>query len=252
MVTVESSGSLADREATNPDEHCWQRPRVEEAEWLLALAHVPIWIPPAKPTVVIAPHPDDETLGAGGLIAWQRFRGLPVTVIAVTDGEAAYSDQPDLGAMRKREQEGALEVLGVAPTSVVRLALPDGKVASQEDLLKLRLTPLVPAGSLLVAPWKFDFHPDHEACGRVAERLALDADATLVSYLFWSWHRGTVEEITVTPLRRFVLNSTFRTIRRKALSQHRSQLQRQGGIPILSEAVLGPIDRFFETLVVHE
>ena len=48
------------------------------------------WEPPRKLTVVVAPHPDDETLLSGGLIAHQARAGVPVIVLAVTDGEAAY------------------------------------------------------------------------------------------------------------------------------------------------------------------
>ena len=65
-------------------------PRSPEAEWLAVLHNVPKWVPPMWPTVVIAPHPDDETLGAGRLIATQRRQGVPVTIVAVTNGEAAY------------------------------------------------------------------------------------------------------------------------------------------------------------------
>lgn len=44
--------------------------------------------------VVVAPHPDDEVLGCGGLIAAARAAGVPVLIIALTDGEQAYPDEP--------------------------------------------------------------------------------------------------------------------------------------------------------------
>ena len=47
------------------------------------------WEPPRKLTVVVAPHTEDETLLSGGLIAHQARAGVPVIVLAVTDGEAA-------------------------------------------------------------------------------------------------------------------------------------------------------------------
>jgi GlcNAc-PI de-N-acetylase len=37
--------------------------------------------------LVIAPHPDDETVGAGGAIATARERGWNVTVVFVTSGD---------------------------------------------------------------------------------------------------------------------------------------------------------------------
>ena len=67
------------------------------------------WEPPRKLTVVVAPHPDDETLLSGGLIAHQARAGVPVIVLAVTDGEAAYPGDPDgLARQRRREQRQAL------------------------------------------------------------------------------------------------------------------------------------------------
>ncbi len=45
------------------------------------------WTPPAIPTLVVVPHPDDEVLLVGGLIATQRERGVPFHVLGVTDGE---------------------------------------------------------------------------------------------------------------------------------------------------------------------
>jgi LmbE family N-acetylglucosaminyl deacetylase len=43
--------------------------------------------------LVIAQHPDDETLATGGLIARKTSKDIPVHVVAVTDGENAYSDR---------------------------------------------------------------------------------------------------------------------------------------------------------------
>ena len=60
------------------------------------------WQPPLCRTIVISPHPDDETLGLGGFIAHQTALGSQVIVFAVTDGEKAYSDYPGLGALRQQ------------------------------------------------------------------------------------------------------------------------------------------------------
>lgn len=72
-------------------------PLVKENIWLEALQTLPAWLPTTAPIVIVSPHPDDETLGAGGFIASQRARGIDVSVVAVTDGENAYSNSPGLG-----------------------------------------------------------------------------------------------------------------------------------------------------------
>lgn len=43
-------------------------PIIPEEKWLNFLKDHPLWIPPNSKTIILAPHPDDETLGAGGLI----------------------------------------------------------------------------------------------------------------------------------------------------------------------------------------
>jgi hypothetical protein len=65
-------------------------PLVLEDEWIDALGDLPLWDIPPEPILVLAPHPDNETLGAGGFIAAQRSAGIEVMVAAVTDGENAY------------------------------------------------------------------------------------------------------------------------------------------------------------------
>ena len=110
-------------------------PLSPEAEWLAVLQGVPQWVPPMRPTVVIAPHPDDETLGAGGLIATQRRRGVPVIVVAVTNGEAAYPGACGLGEVRRAEQQLAVAELGVDCTEVSSMHLPDGNVVAFEEAL---------------------------------------------------------------------------------------------------------------------
>lgn len=200
--------------------------------------------------LVITPHPDDETLGAGGLIASQRARGVSTVVVAVTDGENAYPDaypgERELGALRCVEQQMALQHLGVAPAEIHRLRLPDSDVAAHEHDLIQRLLPMASSATHIVAPWKGDFHPDHEACGRAAEEVARRTGASLTSYFFWTWHRGSAETLSGLPLRSFALDPRFAAAKARALACHRSQLVREHGEPILPESVLGPARRSFE------
>lgn len=221
-----------------------------EAEWLSALAGIPRWQPPPVATIVVSPHPDDETLGAGGLIAHQRRLGIPVTILAVTDGEAAYSDSAGLGRIRAGEQQAAVAKLGVDSSNILRLRLPDGRVSSCENSLRDALGRAVQGGALLVAPWLHDPHPDHEACGRVARELAQAARAHLLSYVFWAWHKTSIESLTAQPLVRLELDQELQTARAAALSCHRSQLAWKTGNPVLPPSLLSPAQRPFETFIL--
>ncbi len=149
--------------------------------------------------VVVAPHPDDEVLGAGGLLALAASAGFDVTVVAVTDGGASHPGSPtlradQLRALRPRESVAALAELGLH-TEPVRLGVPDGHVAEHEDAITDALVAVVdevtdgsPGTPWVVSTWRGDGHPDHEATGRAAARAAAAVGSRLVEHPVWTWH----------------------------------------------------------------
>ncbi len=223
-------------------------PVTAEAEWLKMLESVPPWQPPQQHTFVIAPHPDDETLAAGGLIASLRQSGVEVSVIAVTDGENCYAGE-DLRPVRPGEQAAALAWLGVDEAHIHRLHLPDSDLAACEPALTDLLFALIPDGVHLVAPWPRDFHPDHEVCGRCAQLLSGERHLTLSYYFFWTWHRGTPDLLRKLSLHRFELTGEQRLAKREALLCHASQLYHRSGEPILPMNLLEPAWRTFEVFL---
>jgi LmbE family N-acetylglucosaminyl deacetylase len=224
-------------------------PLIAEAEWLPTLRSLPNWEFPFIPTLVLAPHPDDETLGAGGLIAKLCRQGVPVTVVAITDGENAYADTQKLGEVRVPEQMEALYRLGVPESMVRRFHLPDGDVSACEDQLVDLLLPLIAPGMHLVAPWQHDFHPDHEAAGRVAARVAQIKGIPLTCYLFWTWHRGTPDMLEGVSVEKLPLTDTELQTKLHALEAHASQFEHSDGQPILSPELLIPTRRAYEVYI---
>lgn len=267
-------------------------PLVSESEWLERLeplaqlaqlaplgdlpgdlpGGLPFWELPSSRVLVLAPHPDDETLAAGGLIASLRANGVSVRVVAVTDGENAYPHEDGASSSMQRqirevEQTEALQQLGVDRSEIIRLRLPDSDVAAHEAKLIALLLPLVantsaasdnsapPAATHLIAPWHGDFHPDHEACGRAAAQVARLTGATLTSYFFWTWHRGTghtLETLDRQQLRAFPLSEQALKAKLDALHCHRSQLEHPSGEPILPERLLAPAYRPFEIFLTEK
>ena len=224
-------------------------PVVQETVWMSLLSDLPRWQPPEKSTVVISPHPDDETLGSGGLIARLRSRGTDVTVVAVTDGENAYGDDVGLGEIRVREQTNALGKLGVEPQHVVRFRFPDSGLKDCERRLTDMLQTVVSANTHIVAPWRFDFHPDHEVCGRAAKAIAREKGLQITSYFFWTWHRGDRKILNGLQLVSLHLTPDEILAKQDALRCHQSQLQHPGGSPILPEYLLEPTRRSFEVFL---
>jgi LmbE family N-acetylglucosaminyl deacetylase len=227
------------------------RPKLSEKDWSGFLRGLPSWQPTEQPVVLIAPHPDDETLGAGGFLAAQRLQGIDVVVVAVTDGESAYPDYTGLAEIRRPEQVNALGRLGVPADKIIRFGLPDSNVKSREHELVERLIPLVSETTHLLAPWRGDFHPDHEACGAAAEQVARRTGARLTSYFFWTWHLGNIPLLGGLLLRSFPLSDGMREAKAEALLCHRSQLEHSSGEPILPEDLLGPARRSFEVFSVQ-
>lgn len=207
---------------------------------------------PERRTVVVVPHPDDETLLSGGLIARQSRRGVPIVIVAVTDGEGAYPSwpAPGLGRVRQAEQDKALRMLDVPGGCIVRLHLPDGKVADHEDELTDALMDLIAPGDLIVAPWEHDWHPDHEACGRAARSATARRGGTLFGSLFWAYHRVDPVAHPNLEVRRLELSEPELNRRLNALDAHRSQLQSVLHEPILSPHLFEHLNNEVEYFVV--
>lgn len=169
-----------------------------EAEWAAwdALRRLPVLDPTAcRRAVVLAPHPDDETLAAGGLIAVLLSQGGQVVLVAATDGEASHPGSTvtpaGLRQLRARETDRALAALADgAPGGAVlhRLRLPDGALATHEEALAAALVPLLGPADWCIAPFDGDGHPDHDAGGRAAARACAATGARLLSYPLWAWH----------------------------------------------------------------
>ncbi len=168
---------------TGTPESAWQ-------PYLRSLTLPALAVTPAPSrAVVVAPHPDDEVLGVGGLLAVLAAAGTQVDLLAVTDGEASHPGgsvpPPELARRRRAETCAALDALAV-PARVRHLHLPDGgRDALTEPVAEaLALRP----GDWLLGPWIADGHPDHEAVGRACVRAAERDGARLLGYPVWTWH----------------------------------------------------------------
>ena len=225
---------------------------MSEFAWQSIIARAGSLELPKRRTIVVVPHPDDETLLTGGLIARQTGGGVPVVIVAVTDGEAAYPSwpAPGLGRLRCTEQDKALHMLDVPGGSTVRLRLPDGKVSNHERELGRVLADLIDPGDMIVAPWEFDWHPDHEACGRAAKWATSGRNVTLISSLFWAYHRVDPVKHPDLDIRRLDLTEAEMNRRLNALDAHRSQLQSHRHEAILSPDLFEHLSRDAEHFVV--
>jgi LmbE family N-acetylglucosaminyl deacetylase len=148
-------------------------------------------------TLLLAPHPDDESLGCGGLIAEACARGRPPVVVVLTDGTMSHPSSRShprsrLKALREAETRAAVAVLGLPPDRLHFLGFPDGQAPGEGSGRALaaaqvaHLVRLHGAGSIL-ATWEHDPHRDHVAAQAIARRAARLTGARLLSYPVWGW-----------------------------------------------------------------
>jgi LmbE family N-acetylglucosaminyl deacetylase len=121
--------------------------------------------------LVVAPHPDDETLGCGCTLLQHRRAGDQVRVLQVTDGRASRAGglgPAEMAALRQVEARQAMASLGV---DLVWLGLPEG--AWQEDDLLVPLWSLLTdtRPSVVYAPSPIDYHPEHVRVARVLAQV---------------------------------------------------------------------------------
>ncbi|MDQ2836489.1 MAG: PIG-L family deacetylase [Actinomycetota bacterium] len=166
----------------------------ESAGWrAMPLVQPAELVPPGFRLVVLAPHPDDEVLGAGGLLRMTARHGRDLLVVAVTDGAGSHPNSTRwpsdlLLEQRPAETVQALTVLGVPRDKIRRLALPDGAIAANSVQLQDRLLELLGPADVVIAPWQWDGHPDHEAVGRAGQAAAREVDARYLEMPIWGWH----------------------------------------------------------------
>lgn len=198
--------------------------------------------------VLVAPHPDDETLGLGATVSALGTRGVTVQVVTVTDGGAARPGLPApehsrLETARRAEARTAANILGAMPP--IFLGLPDGHVERHVTRLADVLGELLgayPPGVWCAATWRGDGHPDHEATGRAAAIAAGRSGAVLLEYPVWMWHWARPGDDAVPWERAARIKADPAALRRKAraIRVFATQLQppEPGGAPVLPPFVL--------------
>lgn len=197
--------------------------------------------------VVVSPHPDDEVIACGGLIASHLANGGSCLVIAVTDGEASHKNTPNhdplqLKTQRQYESDAGLRCLGVPTSAVVRLSLPDGGVSMCGVRLIQRLQALLKPDDVVITTWRLDGHPDHEACGMAVSAVCEDMGARLLEAPVWMWHWATTadKQVNWSYLKAWPMDQLSMARKLKALAEHRSQLSERPGRwpPVLDSAIV--------------
>jgi LmbE family N-acetylglucosaminyl deacetylase len=200
--------------------------------------------------LVLAPHPDDETLGGGATIMRKLAAGVPVHVVIVADGRYAYPSSKlpveALVELRENEARRACTILGVASQNIFFLRLEDLRLADHRDILRDRLFDIYDKTrpeEILVSSL-VDNHPDHRVLAELARELVRAPRAcapVLYEYPIWFWDPRAWHVRTLLALRpRTVKTAEFRIRKQEAIGAYRSQVTN-----MMSETEPPPLRRGF-------
>ncbi|ACK52480.1 LmbE family protein [Methylocella silvestris BL2] len=212
--------------------------------------------------IVVAPHPDDESLGCGGLIALAQAQGRAVVVIIVSDGCGSHpnsrSHPPErLRALRQEETREAATALGLESSSVLFLGLPDRSVpqdgaAAEEAADAIADVARNIDASAILATWAHDPHCDHQAAWRIAAMAhrRLQTDRALLAYPIWGWSLPPDAEVGAAPEGWRLAIDDVLALKQRAIAAHRSQVtdivENDPPVLILPESALEPFKRTYE------
>ncbi|WP_380780493.1 PIG-L deacetylase family protein [Sphingomonas sp. R86520] len=184
------------------------------------------------PWLILAPHPDDETLGCGALIAAISAEGGIAYTAFVTDGAGSHPDAPGwsrkrIAGLRRTEAAAALHVLNAEPA--LHLDWPDAAPSKPGDPAFERTADRLAAWCRsrgirqIAVTWDGEPHCDHEAAAALATAVAQRISVGLYQYLVWGW---TVPDLASRVRNHRVISIDTRAGRpqqRRAMACHRSQ-----------------------------
>jgi LmbE family N-acetylglucosaminyl deacetylase len=215
-----------------------------------------------RPILVLAPHPDDEALGCGGLIAAACARGAEVRVVVLTDGSGSHPASklfppPVLATLREAEARAAAGALGLAEDRVEFWRIPDGAApqggpafAALVDRLGETIARFGPG--TVCATWGHDPHPDHVAAHRLAATAARTGMRHL-AYPIWGWALAPDAVLPDPALRGVRLDiSRHMAAKQRAIAAYASQtaaIIADDPTPRLSEALLANFRRPYEVFL---
>jgi LmbE family N-acetylglucosaminyl deacetylase len=183
--------------------------------------------------LILAPHPDDEVIGCGGLIAEALRHDLLPVIVFVTDGSGSHPGSRKfppaaLAELRRREACDAAAVLGVPAERLHFMAIRDteaphdgpGFAEAVDEIVRIMAQNRTGA---LLAPWECDPHGDHLAVHRMARKAARVTAVRHLSYPVWGWTLPPERELGDVSVAGWRLR-VCRDLKERALREHRSQV----------------------------
>jgi N-acetylglucosamine malate deacetylase 1 len=159
---------------------------------LLAYAWEPrrLTAPMGKRILVLCPHPDDESIGAGGFLLAHRDLA-EIHLVCLCDGAGGGSlEVPDSNSkalVEARRAEFHKTAAALRAASIRHLDYPDGNIPSSATAAE-RLRSIVREirPDVVLLPWFLDGHVDHRHANMLYARACTDLEAIVLGYEIWS------------------------------------------------------------------
>lgn len=153
--------------------------------------------------LVLAPHPDDESIGCGGTLLHHAKRRDAVHVVFLTSGEKGGHGRSEAETIRVRESEAraAAKILGVRRIEFWHL--PDSAVRPAHDAvdrLRKKLRQFRP--DRIYVTHDREMHPDHRGAARLLRRALHQAKGKppdVLGYEVWTPIQNLSEIVDISP-----------------------------------------------------
>jgi LmbE family N-acetylglucosaminyl deacetylase len=187
--------------------------------------------------LIIAPHPDDESLGCGALMAATAEAGRSAAVVVVSDGAGSHPGSkaypPErLRSMREEEAMNAAACLGLPAEAIGFLRLPDRLVPAAGEGTERAVDAIVSSSKAIGAAamfvtWRLDPHCDHRAAYALARAAQRRLDGVrLFEYVVWGERLALDQDPAAAPRGFRFEGGRYRSRKRAAIACHRSQTTR--------------------------
>jgi LmbE family N-acetylglucosaminyl deacetylase len=183
--------------------------------------------------LIVAPHMDDEVLGCGGSILMHKDK-TQVYCTYVTDGARSPapllpwtgSIDPNIKDIRRNEAYEVMREVGIPKQNLQFLDFPDGKLKHNLVDLKSRLSEQISRiePDIVLAPFRYDLHPDHVALTRCVRSIILTGafDCTLLEYfIYFRWRL-----IASGDIRQMIDESNLLTVDTRSVADRKSSIIR--------------------------
>jgi LmbE family N-acetylglucosaminyl deacetylase len=218
-------------------------------------------VPSGKRAVIVAPHPDDEILGSGGLLQLLHREKRALLLVSVTNGSSCHGHSSPwnakrLGIIRSQESAEALGRLGLPHSTLkwIHGGFPDARVEQHETELRRFLSTYLQPSDVVFTTWREDGHRDHEAVARATLQACTELGAPCYEMPIWAWRWASPEDASIpwARTRKVLLDHNAQARKRHAIQAFASQLYSAPGparqpkfTPTLLQRWQQPFELFF-------